>query len=222
MKALTIKNVAAPANQIGKSFFQKSWKTMMLYFLTCCVVTHTAPNISLGSKTVKKKISVSFYHFQIKVKVKITILNLSKILILSQCVYCCLFFEKCSIYCRLHLRAIIRVLCQYFAAWIEVVVWSLQSRPGILLRSFWQMGILPCNKRQPIKMFGLLMANSSAALEDYCGTYDLSKLLLNVWTFWVRRNSYQVLLNPSILATRGVLNAAAATPHHTSEQLEKG
>ena len=161
-----------------------------------------------------KKMSVSFYHFQIKVKVKITILNLSKILILSQCVYCCLFFEKCSIYCRLHLRAIIRVLCQYFAAWIEVVVWSLQSRPGILLRSFWQMGILPCNKRQPIKMFGLLMANSVGGLLWH--NYDLSKLLLNVWTFWVWRNSYQVLLNPSILATRGVLNAAA-TPHHTSQ-----
>ena len=72
----------------------------------------------------------------------------------------CLFFEKCSIYCRLHLRAIIRVLCQYFAAWIENCRCKRSWRPGILLRSFWQMGILPCNKRQPIKMFGLLMANS--------------------------------------------------------------
>ena len=187
--------------------------------LLCC--SAHCSKYFFGFKNCKKKyLSVSTI-FRSKSKSKSQFWNFFFNLILSQCVYCCLFFEKCSIYCRLHLRAIIRVLCQYFAAWIEVVVWSLQSRPGILLRSFWQMGILPCNKRQPIKMFGLLMANSSAALEDYCGTYDLSKLLLNVWTFWVRRNSYQVLLNPSILATRGVLNAAA-TPHHTSEQLEKG
>ena len=132
--------------------------------------------------------------------------QLKKITYVSLCEQC-LFFEKCSIYCRLHLRAIIRVLCQYFAAWIENCCRCYRRpRPGILLRSFWQMGILPSHKRQPIKMFGLLMANSvwrtivaSMICQNFCWMCEL---------FELGEIPTQVLLNPSILATRGVCNAA--------------
>ena len=148
----------------------------MLYFLTCCVALHTAVNIGFLSKKWKRQIFIQNFDFSLNSFLKISnnliskfknktlrknsAFSTKKLTYVSLCEQC-LFFEKCSIYCRLHLRAIIRVLCQYFAAWIENCCRCYRRpRPGILLRSFWQMGILPSHKRQPIKMFGLLMANS--------------------------------------------------------------
>ena len=97
-----------------------------------CTITHH--QVSLPAlKVADDGLSCGFLVWGEKVN---AVFSTKKLTYVSLCEQC-LFFEKCSIYCRLHLRAIIRVLCQYFAAWIENCCRCYRRpRPGILLRSF--------------------------------------------------------------------------------------